>query len=145
MRVVLDSDERLTDYRLIKRTCGATVGGDAILLDTFLNRPFGDILELDVDSFCEQYPVAEDYLQFLYLKHFISLHAVLRVYTGHQSGGVEDFCTISGISSENGSVIIDAEIAVDVVTEKIKSCGRCEGCGTKQAARRRRKRKRIRV
>ncbi len=134
MRVVLDEKEQLTDYRFIKQTCGAGVGGEKLLLDVFRGQSAQDILKLDIDAFCDLYPAEDDLMQFLYLKHFTAIHGVLQVYTGRQSGGVGEFCTVSSIRHENGDAIIDSEIAVDAVTEKIQACGRCDGCGTKKTS-----------
>ncbi|MCK5126142.1 MAG: hypothetical protein KAR42_07790 [candidate division Zixibacteria bacterium] len=141
IRVVLDEKEQLTDYRFIKRTCGAGVGGESLLIDRFRGLAVSEIIKLNIDTFCQLYQAEKDWQQFLYLKHFIALRGVLQVYTGNEAGGIGDFCTISGIGHENGEVIIDSEIAVDAVTEKIKACGRCGGCESKQATNIKHKRK----
>lgn len=132
MRVVLDEDDRLIDYRFIKRTCGAGVGGENLLITMFRGKFASGILEFDIDDFVKVYPAGDELQRFLLLKHFIALQGVLRVYTGAASGGLDDFCTISGIGHEDGEVVIDSEIAVDAVTEKIESCGHCGGCGSKK-------------
>ncbi|MCP4570076.1 MAG: hypothetical protein GY841_21045 [FCB group bacterium] len=128
LRLVLDDHEQLLDYKLVKQSCGAAIGGESLLLDYFKGRPFGDILAMNSERFCQMYTV-DKRLQFLFLKHFIALSALLRVYTGHEAGGVKDFCTIADIASDNGRISIEAQIAVDAVTEEIKSCGHCGGCG----------------
>ncbi|MEZ5358142.1 MAG: hypothetical protein R3F48_04865 [Candidatus Zixiibacteriota bacterium] len=132
IRVVLDEDDRLTDYRLIKRTCGAGVGGEKILINIFRDCAPCEIVDLDIETFVDRYPAEDDLGQFLMLKHFLALQGVLQVYTGGESGGVGEFCTVSGIGHEDGEVIIDAEIAVDAVTDKIQSCGHCGSCGSKK-------------
>lgn len=141
LSLVLDDHEQLLDYKLVKQSCGAAIGGESLLLEYFKGRPFGDILAMDSERFCQMYTV-DKRLQFLFLKHFIALSALLRVYTGREAGGVKDFCTIADIASDNGRVSIEAQIAVDAVTEEIKSCGHCHGCGRQNSNSNGHKRKR---
>lgn len=141
LRLTIDERENIVDYDLAKETCGAAVGDEPFLLGFFKDRPYTDILDLDTERFCKIYPV-DKRLQFICLKHFIALSALLRVYTGREAGGVADFCTIADIKSDNGAVTIEAQIAVDLVTEKIKSCGYCNGCGQQNSNGQGRKHKR---
>ena len=145
MRLVLDRDEKLVDYRLRKRTCGAVIGGEALLLDIFKGRSSTDIIGLNTDDFCRLYPAPDQRLQFFYLKHFIALRALLRVYSGLDSGGAGDFCAIADIGADNGIITIDARIGVEAMTQEIKACGCCEGCGKKSSAGRPKKPGRKRV
>jgi hypothetical protein len=135
MRVVLDPDDRIEQYRFIKHTCGSGVGADSLLIDYFHNRPLAEVLALDVDTFCDRYPTADEFEMFLILKHFFAIQSVLGAYAGNIPGGAGEACAIAGIGQEDGHVVIDAEIIVDIVTDKIKACGRCEGCGTKKGER----------
>jgi hypothetical protein len=132
MRVVLDPDDRIEQYRFIKHTCGSGIGADSLLLDYFQNRSLAEVLTLDVNAFCDQFPTADEFEMFLILKHFFALQSVLGAYAGNIPGGAGEACAISGISQGEGHVVIDAEILVDIITDKIKACGRCEGCGTKK-------------
>ena len=131
IRATLDAEERLVSYRFIKRTCGSGIGGEDLLIGAFRDRPIADIINLDVESFRDSYPAGDELREFLLLKHFFALKGVLQVYAGDEAGGIGDFCTISNIGHENGEVIVDAEIAIDAVTEKIQACGHCGNCGDK--------------
>jgi hypothetical protein len=127
MRVVLDSDDRLQNYRLLKMTCGGAVGAESLLLDRLKGRGIGELLSLHADTFCHESTAETDIEEFLGLKHFFALKSVLEAFAGYQPAGREAACTLSGISFDNDGATIDAEIAVGVVTDLIRSCGHCGG------------------
>jgi len=127
MRVVLDSDDRLLHYRLLKMTCGGAVGAESFLLDRLKGRAVPELLSLHVDTFCRESVSQTDIEKFLSLKHFFALKSVLEAFTGHHAAGSEAACTLAGISLDRDRVTIDAEIAVGVVTDLIRSCGHCGG------------------
>ena len=127
MRVVLDSDDRLLHYRLLKMTCGGAVGAESLLLDRLRGRAVPELLSLDAGTFCRESAPQTDIEEFLSLKHFFALKSVLKAFVGRQAAGSEAACALSGISFDRDRVTIDAEIAVGVVTDLIRSCGHCGG------------------
>jgi hypothetical protein len=127
MRVVIDHKERLISYRLLKRTCGGAVGAESLLLEKLRGRAISELLGLHADKFCQENIVQGEVEEFLSLKHFFALKAVLEAFAGYQPAGGDATCILSGINYDTQGTTIDAEIAVGVVTDLIKSCGHCGG------------------
>ena len=132
IRVVLDEDDRLKDYNYAKRTCGQAVGAASLLVDVLRGLSVQELLEYEGEQFIADHPIDDELEEFLGLKHFFAIQSALEVLTGRSSGGPDDPCAAAEIAYESGEVVIDAQIKVDVVTEKIKSCGNCKGCGKKK-------------
>lgn len=129
IRIELDDDDRLEKYRFIKRTCGQGVGADSLILEFLEGRGADDIIAIDPDAFMDDHPVEEDVEAFLQLKHLIAVQGALEVLLGRTSGGPGELCAAAEIAYEDGHTTLDARISVDLVTEKIQSCGNCKGCG----------------
>lgn len=129
IRIELDDCDRLESYRFVKRTCGQGVGADALILSALQGRSVEDILAIDPSEFIEEHPVEEEVEEFLTLKHLIAVQSAIEVLTGAASGGPGDLCAAAEIAFEEGRTTLDARISVDLVTEKIASCGNCKGCG----------------
>jgi hypothetical protein len=129
IQVTLGSDERLEDYYFSKRTCGQGVGSGNLLIEQFRGRTVEEILAYDAERYTTEFPVEDELEEFLGLKHFFAIQSVLEVLVGKEPGGKSDPCAAAEISYEDGRLVIDGQIAVDLVTEKIKSCGNCRGCG----------------
>lgn len=133
VQVVVDSDDRLKSYAFSKRTCGQGVGVATLLLDILRGRSVKDILEYKPETLLAEHPVQDELEEFLGLKHLVAVQSALEVLTGQTSGGPQDTCAAAEIGYEDGDVVIDALIRVDLVTERIKSCGGCKGCGKKRS------------
>jgi len=131
----LDLDDRLTEYALTKRTCGRGVGAKELLADWAVGRTAEDILGADVDAFLDEHPTEDEAEEFLNLKHFFALKAGLGVLLGREAGGVFDACTAMEIASDAEGTSFAGRLRVGILTDKIKACGRCSGCGTKKRAR----------
>ena len=128
MRIVLGPGERLKSYRFLKRTCGGAVGAESLLLERFRGRTAEEILALRGDTFPESSGATSDIEEFLNLKHFFALRAVLEAFAGLvEAGGPDAACTIAGVNYDGDDLIIDAEITLGIVTEMIRSCGHCGG------------------
>ena len=135
LQAVVDDNDRLLRYRFIKRSCGQGVGADTLLESVLAGRSVEDILAIQPEDFLEDYPVSEPIEEFLGLKHLIALQGALEVLTGRASGHADEICAAAEVSYADGETTIDTLIKVDLVTEKIKSCGGCRDCGTKKKAR----------
>ena len=134
MQAVVGDDDRLVRYRFVKRSCGQGVGADMLLENVLVGRSVDEILAIDPQDFLEEYPTEESIEEFLGLKHLIALQSVLEVLIGRASGDAGQICAAAEIGYDNGETTIEALIKIDLVTEKIKSCGNCHGCGTKKKA-----------
>ncbi|MCC6695944.1 MAG: hypothetical protein IT365_09985 [Candidatus Hydrogenedentes bacterium] len=134
IQVTLDSDERLADYFFSKRTCGQGVGAGNLLINLFRGRSVDEILAMDADRFVSEHPVEDELEEFLGLKHFFAIQSVLEVLTGKEPGGKGDPCAAAEIAYEDGCMVIEGQIAVDLVTDKIKACGNCSKCGKSKKA-----------
>lgn len=133
IQVVVDADDRLKSYNFAKRTCGKGVGVGTLILDYLHGRTVDEILAIDPDTLLAEHPFEEEIEEFLNLKHLFAVQGVLEVLTGKASGGPDDVCAAAEIGYEDGEIVVEARILVDLVTEKIKSCGGCKGCGKKKA------------
>ncbi|MBI1292026.1 hypothetical protein GC173_12410 [bacterium] len=133
LRVVLDAEDSLVGYELIKRSCGRAVGERSLLLDRWNGHTAAAILTLDGDEFAEALDVSDDTELVLTMKHFFAVQSGLRVLLGQESGGALDPVRVASIgTTHTGGLVLEAEIAIDVLTEKIQACGRCRGCGVKR-------------
>lgn len=129
IQVTLDEHDCLKDYFLAKRTCGQGVGAGNLLMEWLGGRRVEDILAYTAEQFLEEHPIDDELVEFLSLKHLFALQGVLEVLTGKQPGRREDTCAAAEISCDNGDLVICGVIKVDLVTEKIQSCGNCRACG----------------
>ena len=130
LRIELDPQDHLRGYELIKRTCGRAVGERTLMGEAFVGRPATEILALTAEDFAERYDVPDETEMFLRFKHLFAVQAGLRVILGLQSGGATDPLRVARVSCHDDLTFLEAEISVDVITEEIKSCGKCKGCGT---------------
>jgi len=127
IEVVLDAGDSLRSYHLNKRTCGRAVGVASLLEDPLRGHAARDILACDPGEFLRDHPGADDLEEFLVLKHLFALQAALAVLEGEASGGPRALCAASELAcDEAGEVTIRALIRVDLVTERIRSCGGCK-------------------
>lgn len=129
MTVSVDDADRLVAYRFVKRSCGQGVGADALLEDHLCGKTVDEILAIAPEGFLETYPTELPIEEFLGLKHLIAVQSVLEVLTGKAAGGAGEICAAAEVVYDEGQVIIEARILLDLVTEKIKSCGNCGSCG----------------
>ena len=133
LRVVLDAEDRLSSYELFKRTCGRAVGERSLLLDAWQGLYATELIALDGDSFADGLTVSDDAELVLTMKHFFAVQAGIRVLLGLESGGPLDPVRVAAVSGTvDGGLMLEAEIAVDVLAERIQACGRCSGCGVKK-------------
>lgn len=130
LEVVLDGSERLKDYRFSKRTCGQGVGAAALLIGQLRGRPAQELLKKTAQEFLAEFPIPDPVEEFLSLKHLFAIQGALEVYAGLESGAKRSAFAVGGIEHGGGETRIHGRIAIDVVTDKIKSCGGCSSCGS---------------
>lgn len=134
VRVVLDDHDRLTHYAFTKRTCGQGVGVVSLLLGDLAGKSTDEILALEPASVLSRRRADDELEEFLTLKHLFAVQGALEVLTGREAGGPEDVCAAAEVVYDDGECAIEAEIKVDLVTDKIKACGGCVGCGVTKKA-----------
>ncbi len=133
IHVSLDPDNRLQHYTFSKRTCGQGVGAESLLINQLAGRSLDELLDYEGDDFLRDFPIEDELEEFLSLKHLYAVKSALEVFVGRESGGRGDAFAISGLEyGEDGGLTIEGQIAVELVTDRIKSCGGCKGCGKQQ-------------
>ncbi len=129
--VVVDAADRLKAYELTKRSCGQAVGAGSLIADHVLGLSVDAIFDIGPEEFSDAYPADSGIEEFLALKHLFAVQSALAVLTGRDSGGPDDLCSAAEIYFEDGDTELRAQLKVDLITEKIKSCGGCKSCGKK--------------
>ncbi|MEK7794431.1 MAG: hypothetical protein AAB353_07870 [Candidatus Hydrogenedentota bacterium] len=130
IEVVLDSDDRLREYRFAKRTCGQGVGAESLLIDQLRGRSLAELLTFTADQFLAEFSIPDETEEFLSLKHLFAIQSALEVLTGKEPGRRDDPFAAGEIEFGEGETRISGRIIVDIVTERIKACGGCGSCGT---------------
>ena len=130
IEVELDGEDRLQDYRFSKRTCGQGIGVASLLLEQLGGRSLDEILAIAPEDFLAELSIGEELEEFMSLKHLIAIQSALEVLTGKESGGKDDPFSAAEIVSDEDVTRIRGVISVDLITEKIRSCGGCKGCGS---------------
>lgn len=140
LRVLLDPQDRVQGYSLIKRTCGRAVGELSLIHAWVAGRHADDILGADLDAFMDAHAPADgsdmaEAEELLALKHLFALQAGLSVIIGEASGAAGETCAIESMVYGPEGCEFVGQVRVDILAEKIKACGRCgSGCGKRRAA-----------
>lgn len=130
IRVNLDDRDRLTGFRFSKQTCGQDIGASSLLTEFLLGLSVDELLTIDSERLLAVCRPEDDVRRFLYLKHLFAIQSVLSVYTGRSNGASSSPCAIAEIGDDKGQVVIDADIDVVLVADKIRACDGCRGCGS---------------
>ncbi len=131
IEAAFDAHDQLVDYTYNKRTCGQGVGAGNLLIEEIVGRDVDWFLNTDPVGFLAQHPVEEELEEFLQYKHFFALRNAAEVLVGRSAGGPSDACAAAEIACnpDTGQTSIRAVIKVELLTEQIRSCGGCKGCG----------------
>jgi hypothetical protein len=131
-RIELDSEDRLRDYRISKQSCGAAVGDGSLIVNDLLGRPISEILKIDIGAFCSN--IHDDINRFLSLKHLLALQMTIEIFIGKEAGSHKDLCRIMDINYDEDGIVIEAEIEVNILAEKMRLCDHCHsGCAINKA------------
>jgi hypothetical protein len=139
LRVLLDPEDRVQGYSLIKRTCGRAVGELSLIHAWAAGLPAADILAADLDVFLDAHTPADgsemaEAEELLALKHLFALQAGLAVIAGEASGAAGETCAIESMVYGPEGCEFVGQVRIDILADKIKACGRCgTGCGRKRA------------
>lgn len=142
LEITLDANDCLESYAFNKRTCGQGIGQASLLVDWLAGRPTSYFLTVQADEFLNEFHVTDPLEEFLTLKHLFAIQGALEVLTGAAPGGLNDAFTAASIEFEEDKTVIRGEISIDIVTDKIKSCGGCGGCGSNRSGKTRKKKDR---
>lgn len=134
IRVAFDDGDRLTDYYYRKRSCGQGVGAGALLIDAFRGKDAAWFLDADPVALIDAMAIADELEEFLAYKHFFAVQGAVEVLLGKAAGVPGQDCIAAEVAYdyETGETVIEGEIPVDLLTEKIRSCGGCKACGKPQ-------------
>ena len=125
IEIILDRDDRLKSYSLTKETCGGAVGIESLLLESLHGKSIDYLLDVNDSENQKEHRPENHAEEFLRLKHIIAIKSALSVYTGISAGGVKDTCTIASVDHNGDDTIIDAQIDILLMTERIKACAHC--------------------
>ncbi len=126
LTLTLDRSDRLVDYRLSKRTCGAIVGSERLLLDWLSGASVTEIVALSSVDLDARYRAEDDERAFLYFKHLFALRDGIACVIGSEDALAVTLESIE-VAAEDGSLVARAIVEVELMAERIRSCG---GCGT---------------
>ena len=132
IRVELDDEDRLIHYKFLKRTCGAGIGEESLLLPHLCGRSLSELLAYEAGDYTAEYPQNSDIEEFLNLKHLYAVKAAIEVFAGHEPGGPAADFTVCDIGYDGAGWFIEGLITVDILTDRITSCGKCKGCGSQR-------------
>lgn len=125
IKVTLDNDNRIDSYSLSKKTCGGAIGVESLLLDHVGGLSIDQIIRTDELSFAHTNMAEDEIEQYLKLKHFHAIRSVLNVFVGVSPGGTGDACTIAAIEYGDEYTVIDAEIKISLLADRIEPCDHC--------------------
>jgi NifU-like protein involved in Fe-S cluster formation len=98
IKIVLDKNERLTDYSFQKLSCGKVIGEEKLIGQWLFGQTAAAILEIEPDEFEQKLNLEDDMKHYLALKHLIALQKGLAVLLGRTSGGLDDSCSVEYIN-----------------------------------------------
>lgn len=125
--IILDSEDRLRSYNLVKGNCGHAIGQDDLLLTELLGRSVDEIVQMDATDLAGANRSESSTRRFLNFKHLHAIRAALEVFTGVVQGGPNSPCVVLGVSYDDGDRIIEAAIDVNQVTSNLMAYGTCQG------------------
>jgi len=136
LRLVLDRGHHLRDFGYSEKEQSFDEIEGSPLASLFLGQTPDQILRLEPDKFCSDYSAEGDWPQFIYLKHFIALQAVIKIFAGEMEEGAHKWVIISDIRASGDRVIVEARAAINLGLDEIKGCRRCAGvCRSRRPAR----------
>lgn len=110
------------------------MGKESLLLKWCGGLTVQEVLSTSVDDFCDAYPTDDDLVEFVRLKHLLALQKGLGALMGLHSARPDDAISLESVVYGPLGTEMIATIKVDTVTEEIRACGRCVGCGTSESA-----------
>jgi hypothetical protein len=134
LQILLDADDRMVDYSLIKRTCGGTMGRDSLILKMVKSMRAEHIAACPPHVFYETITFSSDLKELVYLKHYRALRAALSEYLGWESDEPGADCRMENVQYDSDATRLTASVSLSLATERIPSCGACDTCRPKDGA-----------
>lgn len=131
----LDPSDRLEMYVFSKKTCGGEIGNYCKLLPVVKAMSCEEILSLTPEQLAAKHPPASDLEEFINLKHLFGLQVVLAAILGEKAAGVGESCVLLGVEYDQDGMTAEAEIAVDLLTDRIRACSTCGSCDLREEKR----------
>ncbi len=128
----LDPDDKIEDYALTKRTCGAEVGHQAFLMPLVEGMVIDELARSDYDFLLPHTEGLDDDQNFLAFKHFIALREAATALTGRASDA--SAFTLSVTAHEQRGLFARGFVSVSQIEGTIKACGHCRSCGSRKKA-----------
>lgn len=125
INISIDNNDRLVSYQFLKKTCGGSIGDSVAVEQQLIGMRINSIIGLTGDAIGLSVNNHNDIDKFLKLKHIHAIRTVIKAFLGLEPGGNRGFCTIEGIVYDGQRTVIDAEIKLDLGTERIKACDHC--------------------
>lgn len=130
LKLSLDNNEKIIAYSLTKKVCGGEVGEKSLISDWLANKSTSEIVRTEIEQLLAEHTYRTDKREYLIIKHFLAIKAGLQILSGEKSGGVNDYCTVDSIEYSPEGIDLIAQISVNGISDEIKACGSCTGCGS---------------
>jgi hypothetical protein len=124
LRLVLDHEDRITDYELSKQTCGGAVAGRGLIRKWVKHKQVHEVLGLTAPEVLAGSDIKSGTDEYLYLKHLFSIQETLSAFTGAAESDSE-LLSILAVDHGPENVTIQARINLEALTDRIKACGLC--------------------
>lgn len=128
----LDENDRVEDYALTKKTCGAQVGHQAFLMPLIGGMGLEELARSDYALILPHVETLNDHENFLAFKHFIALRDAAATLIG--SPEPSSAFTLSVAAQEQRGFFARGFVSVSRIEGTIKACGHCRSCGTRKKA-----------
>ena len=130
LQLTLDRSDCIESFSLQKNTCGAPVG-NALLINYVSGASPEEVMSKTTDELVPEFYEAKRLDQFLFTKQHFALREALAVYVGTNPGGKDQVFAVEKVEYSAEQTLISGLVKVDVLAEKVKSCGNC-GCAAKK-------------
>ena len=125
-----DENDRLEDYALTKRTCGAQVGHQAFLMPLLGNMEIETLARSDYDLLLPHVDTLSDEENFIAFKHFIAVKEAANALIGNSDP--DSAFTLSVAAHEHRGLFARGFVSVSRIEGTIKACGKCRSCGSRK-------------
>jgi hypothetical protein len=133
LSITLDSEDRVTHYRLTKLTCGGSVGNPSLLRKWVAHRTVTEILAARPEAVLEALPTTSETWNYLTRKHLYALQLGLAAFLGQTPSRPVDPCVVTSVETTERGIRMEADLRVDMKTDEIAACGGCGTCATDAA------------
>lgn len=130
LSLTLDPQDRIVHYRLIKLTCGGSVGNPSLLRKWVAQRTAAEVLAASPETVLAALPTTSETWNYLTRKHLHALQQGLAALLGNTPARPTDPCVITSVESTERGIRMVADLQIDLNTEKIAACGGCGSCGS---------------